>query len=100
MATITAKYQNQLLTAAGTAIKIIVATNPRAHFVQNASCTTAGVAVQDYGVAMIPSSLAGSAETYTLEAVLNGTHYYATKTTVDAVSIGGTLTMTDVDPDA
>lgn len=93
MANITVKYTNQLLTEAGTKIKIFEATNPHVHFVQNKTCTQAGVAVQPYGVVMIPDPLFDTDITYTLQAVLNGTTYTATASAVAAVTIGNNLTM-------
>ena len=93
MATITVKFENQLLTDAGTVINIITTTDGGTHFVQNASCTEAGIAIQNYGVAMIPVS--SSEKTYLLEAVKNNVHYFADKTTIDAASVGDNITMTD-----
>lgn len=97
MATISAKLSNILFTEEGTGSFIFETTNPRAHFVQNQSCTAAGIAIQNYGVAMIPDAQNISAS-YILEAELNGVHYYATKAAVEAVKVGGTLTMSDVEP--
>lgn len=97
MATISVKLSNILFTEKGTGSFIFETTNPRAHFVQNQSCTAAGIAIQNYGVAMIPDAKNISAS-YILEAELNGVHYYATKAAVEAVNVGGTLTMSDVEP--
>lgn len=96
MATITVKYANQLTTEGGaTAVKIFEAADPHIHFVQNIECIQAGVAIQGYGVAMIPY---GTSD-YLLEAVKDGTHYYAAKSTVDLVTLGNNLTMSDSKPE-
>lgn len=92
MATMSVKYENMLQTGASTTVKIFQATHPRAQFIQNATCTAAGIAIQNYGVAMIPYSLA-STTPYILEAELNGSRYFATQSAVEAVSLGSYLTM-------
>lgn len=92
MATMSVLYQNMLETPASTSIKIFQAVHPRAKFIQNATCTAAGIGIQNYGVAMIPYSLASTAA-YTLEAELNGVRYFASQSAVEDVTLGSYLTM-------
>lgn len=92
MATITAKLKNIMYTESGTAIRVIVADNPRVKFLEVPSCIDAGVAIQPYGVAMVPYVLA-SETPYVLTAELNGTIYTASAATVAALNVGDTLTM-------
>lgn len=92
MATMSVKFENVLITDASTSIKIFKAAHPRAQFIQNQTCTAAGIGIQEYGVALIPYSLA-STTPYVLEAKLNGIPYYATQSAVEAVEVGSYLTM-------
>lgn len=92
MATMSVLFENVLYTNASTTIKIFKTTHPRAQFIQNETCTAAGIGIQEYGVAMIPYSLA-STTPYVLEAKLNGVTYSATQSDVEAVAVGSYLTM-------
>lgn len=92
MATITAKLKNIMYTEAETAIRVIIADNPRVKFLEVPSCIDAGVAIQPYGVAMVPDELASEVP-YVLTAELDGTIYTAAAATVEALEVGDTLTL-------
>ncbi len=99
MATITVKFANELTTDAGTKVKIFETTSPRDKFVQNETCTKAGIGIQPYGVAMIPDPLFNTNISWILEAVHAGTHYYAAASAVALVTVGNNLTMSDSVPE-
>lgn len=61
------------------------------HFVQTNALTSKGIAVQKYGVVIIPKS--AFAEDITLVAEIDGAEYTATATTVSDIIVGYTLTM-------
>ena len=61
------------------------------HFVQTKALTSKGIAVQKYGVVIIPKSAV--AEEITIVAEIDGTEYTATATTTSAINVGDTLTL-------
>lgn len=61
------------------------------HFVQTEALTSKGIAVQKYGVVIIPESAA--AEEITIVAEIEGTEYTAIKTISTAINTGETLTL-------
>lgn len=61
------------------------------HFVQTEALTSKGIAVQKYGVVIIPKSAV--AEEITIVAEIDGTEYTATPTTTSAINVGDTLTL-------
>lgn len=61
------------------------------HFVQTKALTSKGIAVQKYGVVIIPKSAV--AEKITIEAEIDGTKYTTTDTTTSAINVGDTLTL-------
>lgn len=61
------------------------------HFVQTEALTSKGVAVQKYGVVIIPKSAA--AEKITIVAEIEGTEYTAIDTTTSAINVNDTLTL-------
>lgn len=61
------------------------------HFVQTEALTSKGIAVQKYGVVIIPKS-AGE-EGITIVAEIEGTKYTATTTTTSAINVNDTLTL-------
>lgn len=61
------------------------------HFVQTEALTSKGIAVQKYGVVIIPKST--EAEEITIVAEIDGTEYTATDTTSSAINVGDTLTL-------
>lgn len=61
------------------------------HFVQTEALTSKGIAVQKYGVVIIPKSAA--AEEITIVAEIEGTEYSATATTTSAINVNDTLTL-------
>lgn len=97
MATLNIKFTNQLITEAGTKIKIFETINPRVQFVQNETCTKAGIGIHKYGVAMIPDPLMEEVA-YILETTLDGVTYYADAETIDAAEVGEIIEMTDTPP--
>lgn len=62
------------------------------HFVQTEALTSMGIAVQKYGVVIIPKSAA--AEEITIVAEIEGTEYTAKTTTTSAINMDETLTLT------
>lgn len=67
-----------------------------ADFVQTEALTTAGIAVQKYGVIIIPATKADT--NIALEVEINGTIYQNTETTINAASAQGTkVTLTKVE---
>lgn len=62
------------------------------HFVQTEALTSQGIAVQKYGVVIIPKSAA--AEEITIVAEIEGTEYTAKTTTTSAINMDETLTLT------
>ena len=99
MATITVKLSNVMTTEGGTAIKIFTAASPRVEFIQNETCTKAGVAAQPYGVLMIPDPLWDTSISYIVQAKYQGVNYYATAAAVALVTVGNNLTMSDSVPE-
>ena len=66
--------------------------NPNSvHFVQTAALTSKGIAVQKYGVVIIPKS--ADTEEITIVAEIEGTKYTATATTTSAINVNDTLTL-------
>ena len=63
-----------------------------AHFVQTETLTSKGIAVQKYGVVIIPKSAAE--EEITIVAEIEGTEYTAAATTTSTINVGDTLTLT------
>lgn len=61
------------------------------HFVQTEALTSKGIAVQKYGVVIIPNSAAE--EDIIIEAEIEGTEYTST-TTTSAINVNDTLTLT------
>lgn len=61
------------------------------HFVQTEALTSKGIAVQKYGVVIIPKS--AYAEEITIVAEIEGTEYTAADTTTSAINVGDTLTL-------
>lgn len=61
------------------------------HFVQTEALTGKGIAVQKYGVVIIPKSAA--AEEITIVAEIEGRNYTATTTTTSAINVDDTLTL-------
>lgn len=61
------------------------------HFVQTEALTSKGIAVQKYGVVIIPKSAA--AEALTIVAEIEGTKYTATATTNSDINVGDTLEL-------
>lgn len=61
------------------------------HFVQKEALTSKGIAVQKYGVVIIPKSAV--TENITIVAEIDGTEYTATDTTTSAINVGDTLTL-------
>lgn len=61
------------------------------HFVQTEALTNKGIAVQKYGVVIIPKSAVD--EEITIVAEIDGTEYTATAKTTSAINIGDTLTL-------
>lgn len=61
------------------------------HFVQTEALTSKGIAVQKYGVVIIPKSAA--TEMITIVAEIEGTEYTATTTTTSAINMDDTLTL-------
>lgn len=61
------------------------------HFVQTEALTSKGIAVQKYGVVIIPKS--ATAEEITIVAEIEGTEYAATATTSSDINVGDTLTL-------
>lgn len=61
------------------------------HFVQTEALTSKGIAVQKYGVVIIPKSAAE--EAITIVAEIEGTEYTATTTTTSAINVNDTLTL-------
>lgn len=61
------------------------------HFVQTKALTSKGIAVQKYGVVIIPKSAA--AEEITIVAEIEGTEYTATTTTTSDINMDDTLTL-------
>ena len=61
------------------------------HFVQTEALTSKGIAVQKYGVVIIPKSAV--AEEITIVAEIEGTVYTATTTTTSAINTDDTLTL-------
>lgn len=61
------------------------------HFVQTEALTSKGIAVQKYGVVIIPKSAA--AEEITIVAEIEGTEYTAAITTSSAINVDDTLTL-------
>lgn len=61
------------------------------HFVQTNALTSKGIAVQKYGVVIIPKSAAE--EEITIEAEIEGTKYTASTTTTSAINVNDTLTL-------
>lgn len=61
------------------------------HFVQTKDLTSKGIAVQKYGVVIIPKS--ADAEEITIVAEIDGTEYTAEATTTSAINAGDTLTL-------
>lgn len=95
MALLSIKYTNQLITEAGTKIKIFETVNPRVQFVQNETCTKAGIGIHKYGVAMIPDPLMEEVD-YTLEAALDGIHYYTERDELEGAAVGDVLLMAEL----
>lgn len=62
------------------------------HFVQTEALTSKGIAVQKYGVVIIPKS--AIEEEITIVAEIEGTEYTAEVTTTSAINTGDTLTLT------
>lgn len=63
------------------------------HFVQTEALTSKGIAVQKYGVVIIPKSAA--AEEITIVAEIEGTEYTAKTTTTSAINVNDTLTLSN-----
>lgn len=61
------------------------------HFVQTNALTSKGIAVQKYGVVIIPKS--ASAEDITIVAEIEGTEYTATTTTIRDINLNDALTL-------
>jgi hypothetical protein len=61
------------------------------HFVQTEALTSKQIAVQKYGVVIIPKS--ADTEEITIVAEIEGTEYTATETTTSAINVGDTLTL-------
>lgn len=61
------------------------------HFVQTEALTNVGIAVQKYGVVIIPKSAA--TKEITIVAEIEGKEYTATTTTTSAINVGDTLTL-------
>ena len=61
------------------------------HFEQTEALTSSGIAVQKYGVVIIPKS--AIAEEITIVAEIDGTEYTATATTTSDINVGDTLTL-------
>lgn len=61
------------------------------HFVQTEALTSKGIAVQKYGVVIIPKS--ADAEEITIVAEIEGTEYTAINTTTSAINVNDTLTL-------
>ena len=61
------------------------------HFVQTEALTRMGIAVQKYGVLIIPKS--ATENEITIVAEIEGTQYAATATTTSAINVGDTLTL-------
>ena len=61
------------------------------HFVQTEALTSKGIAVQKYGVVIIPKSAA--AEEITIVAEIDGTEYTAASTTTSDINVNDTLTL-------
>lgn len=61
------------------------------HFVQTQALTNKGIAVQKYGVVIIPKSAVG--ENITIVAEIEGAEYTATSTTTSAINVNDTLTL-------
>lgn len=64
------------------------------HFVQTEALTSKGIAVQKYGVVIIPKSAAE--EKITIVAEIEGTEYTTTETTISAINVSDTFTLTKV----
>lgn len=62
------------------------------HFVQTEALTSKGIAVQKYGVVIIPKSAA--TEEITIVAEIDGTEYAATPTASSDINVDATLTLT------
>ena len=62
------------------------------HFVQTDALTKSGIAVQKYGVVIIPKS--ANEEDITIVAEIEGTQYTANTTTTSAINVNDTLTLT------
>lgn len=66
--------------------------NPNSvHFVQTDALTTKGIAVQKYGVVIIPKN--ADKEDITIVAEIEGTEYTAENTTTSAINVGETLIL-------
>lgn len=66
--------------------------NPNSvHFVQTKALTSKGIAVQKYGVVIIPKS--ATAEKITIVAEIEGTEYTSTNTVTSDISVNDTLTL-------
>lgn len=61
------------------------------HFVQTEALTSKGIAVQKYGVVIIPKS--ALSEEITIVAEIDGTEYNTTDTTSGSINVGDTLTL-------
>ena len=64
------------------------------HFVQTEALTSKGIAVQKYGIVMIPKSAAN--EEITIVAEIEGTEYVATTPTTSAINVAETLTLSKI----
>lgn len=64
------------------------------HFVQTEALTKKGIAVQKYGVVIIPKS--ADTEEITIVAEIEGTEYTATSTTTSAINVNDTLTLSKI----
>lgn len=62
------------------------------HFVQTEALTSKGIAVQKYGVVIIPKSNVD--EEITIAVEIDGTEYNATDVTTSAINVGDTVTLT------
>lgn len=62
------------------------------HFVQTEALTSKGIAVQKYGVVIIPKS--ADAEDITIVAEIDGTEYTATTTPASDITVGENLILT------
>lgn len=61
------------------------------HFVQTEALTSKGIAIQKYGVVIIPKS--AEAQVITIVAEIDGTEYTLEETTISTINVGDTLTL-------